>query len=80
MNIIINITIMSKELTMVTMLGMVSISSLWDFCKSETDRRQPISDLIELTISHNLSLTGCIPVLQDVPGNDFAQAGLKFRR
>ena len=80
MNIISSIIIMSNELAMVTMLDMVNISSLWDFCKSETDRRQPISDLIELTISHNLSLTGCIPVLQDVPGNDFAQAGLKFCR
>ena len=67
-------------MAMVKIIDMVSISSLWDFCKSETDRRLPISDLIELTISHNLSLTGCIPVLQDVPGNDFAQAGLKFRR
>ena len=80
MNIITSIIIMSRELAMVKVIGMVSISSPWDLCKSETDRRQPISNLIELTISHNLSLTGCIPVLQDVPGNDFAQAGLKFCR
>ena len=59
---------------------MVRVSSLWGLRESETDRRQPISNLIELTISHNLSLTGCIPVLEDLPGNDFAQVGLKFCR
>ena len=80
MNIITSIIIMSKEPAMVKVIGMVSISSRWDLCKSETDRWQPISNLIELTISHNLRLTGCIPVLQDVPGNDLAQAGLKFCR
>ena len=71
---------MFKELALVKMIGMVRISSLWDLCKSETDRWQPISNLIELTISHNLSLTGYIPVLQDVPWNDFAQAWLKLCR
>ena len=41
MNIITSIIIMSKELAMVKIIDMVNISSLWDFCKSETDRRQP---------------------------------------